>query len=180
MRRIGICLLAALVLSFSACGQSAPPESSAVSISPAEKQETAISPPPSSEEPESSAAASPESPSSQEGSSTLIAYFSRAWAAWRHGIGAGEAGCQKGVSFLKEPPDWICCLGAFVRVWNIRLYKAAAGHLYAAEIHLCILRFFGTTGAVPAGSRRYHGYDCLFGALYGKTFELQKTINFII
>lgn len=77
MRRIGICLLAALVLSLSACGQSTPPESSAVSISPAEKQETAILTPPPSEEPESSAAASPESSSAQEGSSTLIAYFSR-------------------------------------------------------------------------------------------------------
>ena len=118
MRRICICLLAALVLSFSACGQSAPPESSAVSISPAEKQETAISPPPSSEEPESSAAASPESPSSQEGSSTLIAYFSRAWAAWKHGIGAGEAGCQKGVSFLKYAVSVLLCgygISAFIK-----------------------------------------------------------------
>ena len=77
MRRIGICLLAALVLSLSACGQSTPPESSAVSISPAEKQETAILTPPPSEEPESSAAASQESPPTQESGSTLIAYFSR-------------------------------------------------------------------------------------------------------
>ena len=77
MRRIGICLLAALVLSLSACGQSTPPESSAVSISPAEKQETAILTPPPSEEPESSAAASQESPPPQESGSTLIAYFSR-------------------------------------------------------------------------------------------------------
>ena len=65
------------MLSLSACGQSAPPESSAVSISPAETQETVISTLPPSKEPESAAAASPESSSPQEGGSTLIAYLSR-------------------------------------------------------------------------------------------------------